>query len=370
MSKRVWIYLAVLSAVAAVAVYWRVYRFPQGERTPSFPVPTANDTARQPSLICTGMVEAVDGEIEVFAQIPGELAEVRVSEGDEVAQGQILAVIDASRFAAMMAVAEAQAEVARANLKRIEAGSGDEEKDEVLFAAESIEALLGFERIQVERFRTLSETHAVPLHDLQKAQGQLEHLAQQAKSLRQRHAALVRGPLAEELEVAHAEVVLAEARVEETRINYEYRMVRAPSAGTVVKVYRHAGDSVSIEQITPILRMVDSSRLQIRLEIDEADVPLLQPGLEGTFRIRGHQEPVGVLRIGRIVPQFGPKRLFTPDTSVPMDTRTLSVLCEIGDSHLGLYPGQRVTATLFMNSPGRVNPTLSASIEPAAPLPP
>ena len=46
-------------------------------------------------------------------------------------------------------------------------------------------------------------------------------------------------------------------------------MVYAPVDGTVLQVYRHAGDSVSIQQQTPIVRLVDASHLRIRLEIDE-----------------------------------------------------------------------------------------------------
>jgi hypothetical protein len=47
-----------------------------------------------------------------------------------------------------------------------------------------------------------------------------------------------------------------------------------------------------------------------------------------------------------IIPAFGPKRLFSPDTSARVDTRILSVFCEPIDSRVPLYPGQRVTASL------------------------
>jgi hypothetical protein len=45
-----------------------------------------------------------------------------------------------------------------------------------------------------------------------------------------------------------------------------------------------------------------------------------------------------------IIPVFGPRRLFNPDTSVRNDTRTVAVLCEPTDLEIRLLLGQRVTA--------------------------
>ena len=52
--------------------------------------------------------------------------------------------------------------------------------------------------------------------------------------------------------------------------------------------------------------------------------------------------------LSAIVPTFGPKRLFNPDASARQDTRTLDVLCTPTAANLPLYPGQRVTARVFV----------------------
>jgi HlyD family secretion protein len=73
---------------------------------------------RPPSVILgTGIVEPVSGEVDVFGQIAGEIEELRVREGDSVEKGQVVAVIDARREAAAVAVAAAEAELARAELR-------------------------------------------------------------------------------------------------------------------------------------------------------------------------------------------------------------------------------------------------------------
>jgi hypothetical protein len=60
---------------------------------------------------------------------------------------------------------------------------------------------------------------------------------------------------------------------------------------------------------------------------------------------------VGRLLIDRMVPAFGPKRLFNPDTSARVDTRTLELLCEVTSCEIRLYPGQRITAEFVPVSP-------------------
>ncbi len=113
-----------------------------------------------------------------------------------------------------------------------------------------------------------------------------------------------------------------------------------------MQIYRHAGDSVSVQQQTPIVRMVDAGHLRIRLEIDEAYAARLKPPREGTFQVGGVAEDVGRLTVATVIPQFGPKRLFNPDTSARIDTRILDVLCDIRDCSIPLYPGQRITARI------------------------
>ena len=84
--------------------------------------------------VCTGMVEAAGGQINVFAQMPGELVEVGVREGESVHKGQVVAVLDARRLEAETDVAAAAVAMAQAKLKRIQAGVGKEEKQEALYS--------------------------------------------------------------------------------------------------------------------------------------------------------------------------------------------------------------------------------------------
>ena len=96
--------------------------------------------------------------------------------------------------------------------------------------------------------------------------------------------------------------------------------------------------------------MANARKLRVRLEVNELDVYRVKTGMKGEFTTFGAAQPGGQLVVKTILPAFAPRRLFEPDSTVRMDTRTLQVLCEIaGDTQV--YAGQRLTATLTTSSP-------------------
>ena len=265
---------------------------------PEPPTPTPAVPER---IFATGLVETVEGEIDVMAQLPGELSEVNVTEGDRVEKGDLLAVIDARRQKATVDVAEANRAVAKAKLERVLAGNGSDE-----------------------------------------AAGPPMHAAVDPST--SGAAALAQEPTPEDVEIARAAVSLAEKQLDEAKTNYNYRRVVAPNSGIVLKVYRHAGDSVQPGSPTPVVQIADTSRLRIRLEVDETELDKLEAGMEGSFTIRSSSKEVGRLAVERVIPAFGPQRLFNPDTSARVDTRATELLCKVISSDVTLFAGQRITA--------------------------
>ena len=313
---------------------------------------------RERRIICTGLVEATEGEIDVMPQLSGELEKVHVTEGDWVREGALLAVIDARREAALVAVARANLEVAQAELDRVLAGAGEQEIQASARAVEAAEAVVEAQRARVERLREWVDqpmqargTRASTQRpSVEEATFQLQSLEKQYEAARKRHDALRRGPQPEEIQTAKAAVGLAEKRLEEAQTNFSYHRVVAPFSGTVLKVYRHRGDSVQAGAPTPLVRIADTRQLRIRLEVDEREVDELDDGMEGEFTARGISETAGRVRISHKVPAFGPKRLFNPDTSARLDTRTLELLCDVTSREITLCLGQRITAEFVPNS--------------------
>jgi multidrug resistance efflux pump len=301
-------------------------------------------------IVCTGRVEAVRGEIDVAPLVAGTLTEVRVKEGQYVEKGTLIAVLDGARQTADREVAEKDMRLARAHLDRLLAGAGAEEIAAAEAAANAVRAELKSAETGLGRARRVIGSGAMSREDLDTRTQGVERLRHELEGSQKRYDALRRGPLAQEIQVARAQLEVAEARCDRARVEAEYCRIYAPISGTVLKLYREAGDSVSIQYPTPIARMTDANDLRIRLDVDEANVPLLRPGIEGSIEVRGVSGVVGRIRVETVVPAFAPKRLFSPDTSERHDGRTLSVFCSVCDGRVQLYPGQRVTARLVVEN--------------------
>jgi len=287
-------------------------------------------------LVCVGRVEPVDGEIEVCAQIAGTLSAVHVKEGQWVKAGTLLAEVNAPRE-------QAAFDLALAKLARVKAGHGKEEIAAAQAARDAIAEELLFADLEYDRAVTLRQKEARALSD-----DVLDQRRQQAAILRKRllsaamqHKALERGPLPED-------IALAEAEVASARAVHELRQVKAAADGHILLLHRHAGDAVSLIFPTPILRMADTAKLQLRIEINEQEVQNASEGMEGLFTIHGAAKPNGRLRIVTLLPAFAPRRLFEPDSTARLDTRTLNALCEIVCDAALVYAGQRVLAEFEM----------------------
>lgn len=341
MRNRFWLALGVGFLVAGLAGGAAVLQSRDRPATASCNDPPV---IRRQRIVCSGRVEAVGGEVQVFAQISGRLAEVLVRDGDLVSLGQPLAVMEGTRTQADVQIAAANVQVAQAALDRLVAGAGDEEKSQALCAVQACQAELAFARASLERLRPLVEKKIRSVEELELAEQQVAQLTHRADGLIEQHKALTRPVREADLKAAQANLELARAQLARANVEHGYTVIPAPQAGVVLKVLRHRGDSVSTSAPTPVVLLANTDHLQVRLEMDEADVPHIAEQMQGVFEIRGLAGEEGRLRLERVIPVFGPKRLFSPDTSLGHDTRMLEVLCRVEHSPAPLHLGQRVTA--------------------------
>lgn len=287
-------------------------------------------------LVCTGRVEAVDGELEVSAQMSGTLVSVKVKEGDWITSGTVLAEVDARRE-------KAAHDLALAKLARVKAGIGKEE----IAAAEATRDAISAELVRAElEFQRSLKLQAATKGAI--SEDTMDQRRQYAETTRKRlisatkqFEALKRGPLPEDIALAEAEVAVA-------RTAYELREIHAPADGAILLLIKHPGDFVSLNFPSPILRMANTRKLRLRIEVNEQEVYRLKPGMAGDFTTYGEGKSNGKLQVATLLPAFAPRRLFEPDSTARMDTRTLQALCGILDGSAQVYAGQRIMATFVL----------------------
>ena len=161
----------------------------------------------------------------VAAQVAGQLTAVNFDVGDRVERGQILASIDATDF-------HLASKVAQANIDRLQ-------------------ALIHAQQLKVNRYHELINKNSVNQSTLDDAAAQLGAL--------------------------QAELVSAQARLQQAQRNLTKTSITSPVNGRVDHTQVSKGDYVKVGD--PLMRIADSQHLKIRLPYPETLLPNLRAGL-------------------------------------------------------------------------------------------
>ena len=235
-----WWFWLVGGAIIAGGVYF-AYRLPVPWLLPEVEttrVQVLTPTQASTVLTATGYTYA-RARAAVGAKIIGRVVELPVDEGDTIAAGDIIAVLDSEDLQASVRLAEASLNEARARL-------ADAERE---FARQA---------------------------DL--VQDRLTSQALYDAALTQR-------------EVALAQVGTAEARLNSAQATLDYTVVRAPIDGVVIERNIEMGEMVapggftSQQSTGSIVRIADPASLEVEADINESYIARLQLGQRASIRV-------------------------------------------------------------------------------------
>lgn len=198
------------------------------------------------ALHVVGTLSARD-EATVSAQVAGQIEKYHVDFGDRVTANQELVLIDVTAYEAL--VRQSAANLARATAS----------------AANAAQNLKRIQELQKEKIASTS--------DLEQA------VAESGKT--------------------QADVKAVEATDAIARLNLERSRVRAPFAGAVAQRLASVGDYVAIG--TPILRLIQTDPLRLRLEVPERESVTVRPGQTVRLTVDGDTNAYAG-RIVRIAP--------------------------------------------------------------------
>ena len=208
-------------------------------------------------------------QVTLMAKLPAEVKKVPVVEGQFVRKGEPLVILDDKEYQLAMKQALAQREAAKAGLKAAEV------------AFENASSTL-------KRFSTLKGKEAVPDNDYEKVEtGYKAAMAQ--------------------LDVARAQVKLAEVAVEAARTNLEYTVVRAPFDGVVGTIMVDEGTRIQVMPPTPLLVFADISELKVVGAVVDRELGLVKEGMECEVFVDTVLDAPIQGKINRIDPILDPK---------------------------------------------------------------
>ena len=247
--------------------------------------------AAEPALGFT----APSTEIEVSTALRDLVTEVAVREGDVVAKGDLLVVLDTAALEAELAIAKARAEASGA-LRRAE-------------------AVLAAKQTQYDLMAKLRKQGAARAEELSFAESELA-VAQA------------------ELQGAADQQVIARLEVARLETALEQRHVRAPADGVIAEIFRDPGELVGAQE-TRLMTLAVLDPLQVEVYVATAQGRALAQGATATIEL----PLAGVSVVGSVV-----------DVAVKADAAsgTMRVRLQFDNPGLALRSGERALVTFAL----------------------
>jgi HlyD family secretion protein len=311
-------YLALALPLAIAAWWWL------GRTTPTVHAePTA---ARPTTIVAPGRVEPVRDPVKLAFEAQGRIAEILVDEGDAVHAGQVLARLDDRLARARVAAAEAGLAQARARHSLARRGPRAEDVAAARAEADAADAAARHRGTEQARSERLGQVGALATTVVDADDAAARVATAQAAAATARYQSLARGTRAEQIDEAAAAVALAQAELDAARVALDQTVLRAPSDGVILRRTAEVGALVTLMAPAPVVSMADLAQLEIRAEIDEADVAAVAVGQAAyaTADTYGDRRfPVVVRRLTR---ELGRKTVRDDDPRARVDTRVLEVI--------------------------------------------
>ncbi len=249
--------------VILVAIYFVARR---DEGVPQYITEAVTENSLKIEVTATGNLRPTN-QVDVGSEVSGRIDAVMVDVNDRVARGQVMARINTD-------VIDDQIKQGRANL--------DAARAQVAQAR----ATFGVDTAQLNRLREVYRLSGG------KVPSQTELEAAQANVARDRA----------QVNSANANVVASQAQLSSAMTNRDRALIRSPVSGVVLARQVEPGQTVAASFNTPTLFVIaeDLSAMQLRVQVDEADVGQVRQGQRASFTVDaypGREFPATVERI-------------------------------------------------------------------------
>ena len=222
--------------------------------------------------VARGKIEVEGGLLDLSPAVAGVVQQLSVKEGQSVQRGQLLLRLADDTGQADLAVAESEAQLAKARQKA-----------------------------RAARLPQLKQTLSRWQAAAREGAADAQNVDEAAQALRDAQA---------EIDVAAAEAQVAQRKLEQLRAQHKRQELRAPEAGTVVRLATHAGSQAVPG--TPAVVLLPQRPLQVRAEINESFAAAVREGMQATVTLDADgaaQQQLPSARVLRISPVYGTARL-------------------------------------------------------------
>lgn len=253
--------IVILLCVGAVALYVGFFKKDDKAQLATQSIVRMNIDQ---SIEAVGEVYAKE-QVDVGAQVSGQITKLYVQIGDKVKAGDLIAQIDKDKQQNDLDITKAQLASTKANL-------------------ESKKVALEIASSQYQREQKLYSNKATSLENLETLKNNFYSLKASVADL-------------------DAQVVQLEITLKNAEKDLGYTTIRAPMDGIIINVAVDEGQTVNANQSTPtIVKIANLDEMEIRMEIAEADVSKIKVGTAVKFSILNDPEKKYEAKISSIDP--------------------------------------------------------------------
>ncbi len=271
----------------------------------------------------SGHVEAT--EVQVAAEVGGRLVDLRVSEGDRVAAGSVIAQLDVRDIDLQIARAKAERAAADAQLRLLEAGSRVEDIRQAQAQADAAAAEAGAAEAErraaetdLQRFEALLQANAGSQKQRDDASARVNVAREReraagdrVRAARETLARFQAGARREDIDAARARVSVVDAQLAQLDKTRADATVAAPVSGIVTQKLTDAGEMVAPRM--PLLVITDLDHAWANLFVPEPLMPRVALGQAATVLTDAGDQIAGKVTFISPQAEFTPRNVQTAD---------------------------------------------------------
>ena len=295
-----WLIVALLvAAVVTTVVIWKRMENSNSVQYKNQEVVRGNLTV---IVTATGTLQPTN-KVDVGSELSGIIKTVKVDYNDRVKVDQVLATLDTSKLEAQVTQSRAVLESAKAKVLQVQAT-----------VMETRSKLTQFQKV-----RELSNNKVPSQAELDAAEAAFERAKADEAS-------------------AKAAVSQAQATLEVNETDLSKSVIRSPINGVVLARSIEPGQTVAASFTAPVLFTLaeDLTKMELHVNVDEADVGKVQEGQKATFSVAGYPDRIFEARITQA--RFG--------SSTTSGVVTYETVLKVNNSDLSLRPGMTATADI------------------------
>lgn len=266
-------------------------------------------------------------QVELAFNASGRIDTMLVHEGDRVAKGQLLAVLDVRRLRRAAELASAQADAQRQVVARLHAGSRPEEIEQARANAEAARIDARNAQSTYRRQQELATKHFVAQQQADDARAAAEAAAARLKSAEEALRLAVLGPRKEDIASAESTLAANEASLAIARRDLAEASLHAPAPGIIENRVLEPGDMASPAKT--VLTLALTEPLWVRAYVSGADLGKLRLGAPAFVRTDSYPGKRYRAWIGFISPtaEFTPKSVETQEVRTQLVYQVRAFVC-------------------------------------------